>query len=127
NSHFDVSNFVVIDDDYSYKFSLYDLFIEEKGYDAINKIKERLISDAPRIFWERTGEKPEESDMEWLVRGITDSKLDIFTISEAGLTFHFAPYEIHCYALGPWELFVSFYDIIDYLNPDGIYSLIKVA
>ncbi|MGQ3930321.1 RsiV family protein, partial [Enterobacter hormaechei] len=85
-----------------------------------------LISDAPRVFWERTGEKPEESDMEWLIRGITDSTLDIFTISESGLTFHFAPYEIHCYALGQWELFISFFDIIDYLKPDGIYSLIKV-
>lgn len=127
NNHFDVSNFVVTDGDYSYKFSLYDFFIDEKGYDAINKIKERLISDAPRVFWERTGDKPEESDMEWLVRGITDSNLDIFTISEAGLTFHFAPYEIHCYALGTWELFISFYDIIDYLKQDGIYSLIKVA
>lgn len=127
NSHFDVSNFVVTNIDYSYKFSLHDLFIDDKWHDAINKIKERLISDAPRIYWERTGEKPLESDMEWLVRGITDSKLDIFTISESGLTFHFAPYEIHCYALGPWELFISFYDIIDYIKPDGIYSLLKVV
>ncbi|AYW90835.1 TPA: TIR domain-containing protein [Yersinia enterocolitica] len=127
NSYFDVSNFVVTNGDYAYEFSLHDIFLDYRGQEAINKIKEKLISEAPRTFWERTGEKPSKSDLDTLSNGIIDSNLNIFTIGESGLTFHFAPYEIHCYALGSWELFISFYDIIDYLKPDGIYSLIKVT
>ncbi|HHX7365790.1 TPA: TIR domain-containing protein [Enterobacter hormaechei] len=125
NSHFEVSNFVVTENDYVYKISLYELFTDGKQQDAIKRIKEKLITDAPRAFWERTGNKPEESDIEWQTKGIMDSSLDNFTINRSGLTFHFSPYEIHCYALGSWELSVSFYDIIDYLADDGIYPLIK--
>lgn len=125
NSHFDVSNFVITENDYACKFSLHELFIDGKASEAINRVKEKLISDAPREFWNRTGEKPEKTDMEWLTRGISDSNLAIFTISESGLTFHFPPYEVHCYALGSWEFFISFYEIIDYLKPEGIYQLIK--
>ncbi len=125
NSHFDVSNFVITENDYACKFSLHELFIDGKASEAINRVKEKLISDAPREFWNRKGEKPEKTDMEWLTRGISDSNLAIFTISESGLTFHFPPYEVHCYALGSWEFFISFYEIIDYLKPEGIYQLIK--
>lgn len=125
NSHFDVSNFVITENDYACKFFLYELFLDGKESEAIDKIKEKLISDAPREFWNRTGEKPGTLDSESLTRGVKDSKLDIFTISEAGLTFHFSPYEIHCYALGSWEFFISFYEIIDYLKPEGIYKLLK--
>ncbi|EKM0526239.1 TIR domain-containing protein [Cronobacter turicensis] len=125
NSHFAVSNFVVTDNDYAYKFSLSELFIRGTHLDAIKKIKEKLMSDAPRVFWERTGQKPDDTSLAEMVKGILESRLDIFTIHDSGLTFHFRPYEIQCYALGSWELSISYYDVIDFLDRDGIYSLIK--
>lgn len=125
NSNFYVSNFIITDDDYAYKFSLADLFLEGKFNNAIDAIKKKLISESSREFWEKTGEKPEEDDINTFTYGIMANKLDNFTLTDEGLTFHFSPYEIHCYALGPWQIFISFYDVIDFLNQDGIYCLVK--
>ncbi|MGK2888199.1 MAG: hypothetical protein ACSLEN_01010 [Candidatus Malihini olakiniferum] len=50
NIAFEVSNFVITDNDYSYKFSIHDLFNEEDSQEAILKIKRNLIEDAPRVF-----------------------------------------------------------------------------
>lgn len=125
NSHFVVSNFVVTEKDYAYKFTLSELFIDGTHIDALKKIKEKLISDAPRAFWERTGQKPDEYTLSEMTKGILESRLDIFTTHDTGLTFHFRPYEIQCYSLGSWELSISYYDIIDFLDRKGIYSLIQ--
>ncbi|EBD5924506.1 DUF3298 domain-containing protein, partial [Salmonella enterica subsp. enterica serovar Derby] len=125
NTAFEVSNFVITDNDYSYKFSIYDLFNNEDSQEAISKIKRKLIEDAPRVYWERTGEKAEQSDMDWFTTGVENSDLSNFTLNQSGFTFHFPPYELHCYALGSWEFFISFFEVIDHLKKDSIYQLIK--
>ncbi|EAM1624908.1 DUF3298 domain-containing protein, partial [Salmonella enterica] len=53
------------------------------------------------------------------------SDLSNFTLNQSGFTFHFPPYELHCYALGSWEFFISFFEVIDHLKKDSIYQLIK--
>ncbi|WP_088550203.1 TIR domain-containing protein [Escherichia coli] len=125
NSHFETSNFVITKDDYAYKFSLWNVFTEGKEQEAINKIKQKIISESAREFWEKTGEKPSEDDISTFATGIMDSNLDSFTINSDGFRFHFAPYEIHAYAFGSWEFFISFFEVIDFLKEDGIYSLIR--
>lgn len=125
NSDYFVSNFIVNENDYATVFNLEDLFIKGTAQEAIKQIKNKIISESAREFWERAGEKPSDEVLEWLHTGISDSPLQIFTINENGLTFHFAPYQISCYALGSWEFQISFYEVIDYLNPDGIYSMLK--
>ncbi|MGC0836439.1 TIR domain-containing protein [Pantoea agglomerans] len=125
NSHFLVSNFICTDEDYAYKFSLPDIFSKNHNNEAIQAIKKRLIMESSKEFWEKTGDKPTADDLNYLTKGIEDSNLDTFTVSHEGITFHFAPYEIHCYALGAWQMFISFYDVIDYIEPNGIYSLLR--
>ncbi|EJR5763447.1 DUF3298 domain-containing protein, partial [Salmonella enterica subsp. enterica serovar Derby] len=57
--------------------------------------------------------------------GVENSDLSNFTLNQSGFTFHFPPYELHCYALGSWEFFISFFEVIDHLKKDSIYQLIK--
>jgi len=125
NMHFRTSNFVITDEDYAYKFSLSDIFQDDNYREATQEIKKKILSESFREYWEKTGEKPNTQDIETFTKGIDDSLLSNYTLTPEGMTFHFAPYEIHCYALGPWQIFVSFYDVLDYLRKDGIYHLMK--
>jgi len=125
NSNFETSNFVITNEDYAYKFQLYDLFKDGWSELAVNKIKERIKIDCEREYWEKTGEKPTQSDLDTFTDGINTSDLSNFTLDRDGLTFHFAPYEIHCYALGTWQFFISFYEVIDFIETEGIYSLTR--
>lgn len=125
NSNFETSNFLITPDDYAVKFSLHDFFIADKSIEAIEKIKLKILSESSREFWEKTGEKPDESDMKWFRDGISGSDLSNFTVNSDGFTFHFSPYEIHCYALGPWQFFISYYEVIDMIRIDGIFQAIR--
>lgn len=125
NMNFNSTNFLITDEDYVYKFSLSDIFKDNEYREAIQEIKNKILSESFREYWEKTGAKPDIVDIETFTQGINDSPLSNFTLTPEGMTFHFSPYEIHCYALGPWQIFVSFYDVLDYLKSDGIYSLMK--
>jgi hypothetical protein len=57
---------------------------------------------------------------EWLVSGTTfehDDKVD-FTLSEAGLTLYFPPYQVACFALGSWEVTLPYYNLREILPPN---------
>jgi uncharacterized protein DUF3298 len=41
-----------------------------------------------------------------------------FTLSEAGLTLYFSPYQVACYALGSWEVTLPYYGLREILRPD---------
>ncbi|MFB5745059.1 TIR domain-containing protein [Cedecea sp. S5-13] len=125
NSNIKTTNFVITDEDYAIKFELYDVFTDDLAREGISKIKSKIISETEKAFWEKTGERPSEDDIRTFSEGIINSNLDNFTVNADGFTFHFAPYEIHCYALGSWEFFVSFYEVIDYIKTNGIVSLIR--
>jgi len=48
---------------------------------------------------------------EWIEEGVTLKNLENFSIDNDGLTFHFSPYAVACYAAGMHKVFISFKEL----------------
>lgn len=121
NSHFETYNFVLLER--VYPVELKEFFSEPEC--ALKVISKISIDQLCREFWERAGEKPDESQIKWFNDGAGDSfdYFRSFTVNSSGFTFLFPPYQVSSYASGRWTTNVSFYDLLDYLKEDGPYKL----
>ena len=117
NSYFETYNFAF--PERLLELNLEEFFVEPQI--AIARISEICIRELSKEFWQRTGEKPEEDQVTWFHTGAgADAKnFAAFTVSEDHFTFLFAPYQVSSYAMGRWSADVSFYDLLDFLKPDG--------
>ena len=121
NSHFETYNFALLDR--VYPVELKEFFSDaERALRVISKIS---IDQLSREFWEKTGEKPDESQIKWFGDGAGEEfdYFKSFTVNSSGFTFLFPPYQVSAYALGRWATTVSFYDLLDCLKEDGPYKL----
>lgn len=117
NSYFETFNFCFTER--LYKLTLDDFFIDFPG--ALKKISEICIHELSKEYWEKVGEKPDGDQVDWFKSGAGEDarNFEPFTVSHDHFTFLFPPYQVGPYALGRWSADVSFYDLLDYLRPDG--------
>lgn len=121
NSHFETYNFSM--PERLQLLSLDDFFNNQDA--AIQRISELCIAELGREYWRRFSEKPDEHQINWFNEG-AGAKADNFTTFTVGadhFTFLFAPYEVSSYAAGRWSVDISFYDLLEFLKPDGPHLL----
>ncbi|MFZ2269148.1 MAG: TIR domain-containing protein [Azonexus sp.] len=125
NSHFETYNFSM--QDRLYLLNLEDFF--KDGPAAINRISELCIAALCREYWNRMGEKPDDDQLKWFQDGAgpNNENFTTFTVSADHFTFLFAPYKVSAYAMGRWSVDVSFYDLLDVLQVDGLHLLAAPA
>lgn len=118
NSHYETHNFYLRE--VVTPIELYSLFSDPA--EALKRISETCLRELCRELWERTGKSADADDLEWFKGGAGPEwdNFSMWTVSRDGFTFLFPPYQVHCYALGPWTADVSFYDLLDFLPKDGI-------
>lgn len=121
NVVFDTYNFVIQDRLYLLHFQ--DIFKDKAG--AIKRISDLCVAALCKEYWSRTGEKPDEGQLEWFQKGAgpTPENFTSFTISADHFTFLFAPYQVSAYSMGRWSADVSFYDLLDFISDDGLHLL----
>ncbi len=121
NSYFETYNFLLLD--HLYSLSLADFFSDMQA--ALKRISELCISELCRDYWSRTGEKPDEGQIEWFNNGagVEYNNFTAFTVSADHFTFLFSPYSVSSFAFGRWSADVSFYDLLDVLKPNGPHLL----
>lgn len=95
------------------------------GAAALKRISELCITELCRDFWSRVGEKPDDAQMKQFKNGAGEEfdNFAAFTVGPDHFTFLFAPYQVSAYALGRWSAEVSFYDLLDFLKPNGPHLL----
>lgn len=121
NSHFETYNFSM--PERLQLLSLDDFFSNRDA--AVQRISELCIAELCREYWRRFSEKPDEHQTDWFNDG-AGAKVDNFTrftVSADHFTFLFAPYEVSAYACGRWSVDISFYDLLEFLKPDGPHLL----
>lgn len=118
NTYFETHNFIFFEK--LYKLNLEDFFKDLNG--AIQVISNICITELSKEYWHRTGEKPDAPDIKWFKDGSGPEKknFEAFNVYENHFTFLFAPYQVHCYAMSTWSVDVSFYDLLDFLNPEVV-------
>lgn len=117
NAGFETFNFVI--DQKLKKIDLQDFFSDpDKALLLISSISIERLS---REFWERTGEKPDEMQLDQFRSGAGPKwgNFDCYNITAQGFTFLFPPYQVGPYALGSMAVAVSFYELLDVLQPAG--------
>jgi hypothetical protein len=121
NSHSETYNFSLRDR--LHLLSLEDFFNDRLA--AIERISELCIAALCREYWSRTGEQPDDDQLKWFQNGAgADAKnFGAFTVSANHFTFLFAPYQVSSYTMGRWSVDVSFYDLLNVLQVDGLYLL----
>lgn len=121
NSHFETYNFAT--QDRLHLLGLEDFF--KDGPVAIARISELCIDALGREYWSRMDEKPDDGQLKWFQDGAGPNieNFTAFTVSADHFTFLFAPYQVSSYAMGRWSVDVSFYDLLDVLQEDGLYRL----
>lgn len=119
NSHFETYCFALLGK--AYPLTLEDFFTQAEG--AIAEISRLCIAALARESWSRTGQKPDESQLKWFAEGAGANieNFRAFTVHADRFTFLFAPYQVAAYAFGSFSIDVPFYDVLDYLQPDGPY------
>jgi hypothetical protein len=105
------------------QLGLEDFFDDSDG--ALQVISKVCIEQLCREFWERMGERPEQDQLDWFANGAGPdwNNFQAFNVNADSLTFLFPPYQVSAYALGQWSVNVSFYELLDYLKPNGPHSL----
>nr|WP_256678345.1 TIR domain-containing protein [Pseudomonas sp. PB101] len=121
NSHFETYNFSM--PERLQLLSLDDFFSSREA--AVQRISELCIAELCREYWRRFSEKPDEHQLNWFNEGAGTKTENFrrFTVSADHFTFLFAPYEVSSYACGVWSVDVSFYDLLEFLKPDGPHLL----
>lgn len=120
----------------TYNFSMHEriILLNLENYfsdfnSAIMRISELVLAELCHNYWSRTGEQPDEHQLNWFKSG---SAADIknfknFTVSSDHFTFLFAPYQVSSFAMGMWSADVSFYNLHDLLKPGGPHLLAALA
>lgn len=106
---------------------LNDFFSDFKS--AIIRISEICIAELSHNYWNRTGEHPDQRQLDWFKSG-AGAEIDNFrhfTVSAKHFTFLFAPYQVSSFAMGTWSTDVSFYKLHDLLKPGGPHLLAASA
>lgn len=121
NSHFETYNFCIYD--HLQTLTLDDFFTDSLL--ALKTISSFCISSLCREYWARTGEKPDDYQINWFKNGAGESfdNFAAFTVGPDHFTFLFAPYQVGAYAFGRWSVDVYFYDLLDVLKADGPHQL----
>ena len=121
NHHFETFNFWF--KDRLFFLELEDFFIDITS--ALIKISDLCISALAKEYWIRTNEKPDNDQMEWFNKGAAPDLINFeaFNVGADHFTFLFAPYQVAAYAFGRWSVDISFYDLLDFLKPDGLHKL----
>lgn len=121
NLYFQTYNFVIQQRLYPVSFD--DFFKNEPT--VIARLSELCIAALCREYWSRTGSKPDEEQLKHFQSGAGPdaSNFRAFTVSCDHFTFLFSPYQVSCYAMGSWSVDVSFYDLLDVLEKDGLHLL----
>lgn len=124
NMHIETFNFSC--DERVHILSLEDFF--RSDVDVLAHISRLCIDQLCREFWIREGERPDDDQMKWFGQGagVSAANFGAFTVAADHFTFHFAPYQAGPFAAGRWRIDVPFYDLLDYLRPDGPHMLAKV-
>lgn len=117
NMYFETFNFACLDK--LYQLELGDFFRDSEA--ALDRISKICIQNLSREYWKRTGECPDDDQVDWFQKGAGNdsNNFGAFTVSADHFTFLFAPYQVSSYAMGRWATNVSFYDLLDLLKPDG--------
>ncbi|MNZ37965.1 hypothetical protein D3C78_554260 [compost metagenome] len=123
NSGFETFTFAL--EDSVRQLDLQDFFADPDG--ALQVISKVCIGALCREFWERIGEKPDQGQLDWFTSGAGPEwgNFHAFNVNPDGFTFLFPPYQVSAYAFGTWSADVAFYDLLDYLRPNGPHSLAR--
>lgn len=117
NSHFETYCFALLEK--VYPLALEDFFVEPSA--AAFEISRLCIDALCRQYWSMTEERPNESQLCQFSEGAGPDMENFraFTVHSDRFTFQFSPYDVAAYALGAFNVEVSFYDLSDHLLPDG--------
>lgn len=107
------------------KLNLLDFFSDPE--EALKMISKVCIDKLSREYWERLERKPDEEQLKWFASGAGPvwENFHAFNVNADCLTFLFPPYQVSAYVFGSWSVDVPFYDLIDYLRPNGPHRLAK--
>jgi hypothetical protein len=113
------------------RLSLKTFFEGDRNYQQVLQIKAREL--LKREAWEREQTRSNGffgsifEDEKWLCSGtdFTNMAKVNFTFSRQGFTLYFSPYEIACFAAGPWEVTLPYYDLREVLRSDGPQRLVS--
>jgi len=96
---------------------------------ALQIISKVCIEELSREYWERVGERPDQQQLEWFCNGAGPewNNFQAFNVNADCFTFLFPPYQVSAYAFGAWSAEVAFYDLLDYLRPNGPHNLAKLS
>lgn len=118
----------------AYNFSLIDGVIKlslsdflDYSKDSLKKLSSLVVEKLCKEYWERTGARPDQSQIDWFISGAGESwdNFNVFNVNSNGFTFIFPPYQVSAYAMGPWSVDVDFYDLLDYLRENGPHQLLR--
>ncbi len=123
NSSFETFNFSL--EDGVRQLNLHDFFADSDG--ALRVISKVCIEKLCREFWGRLEEKPDQEQLDWFSSGAGPEwgNFHAFNVNADCFTFLFPPYQVSAYALGTWSIDVAFYDLLDYLRPNGPHSFAR--
>lgn len=111
NQHFDAYNFR-ISNNQIIPFKLPDA--TDYGRDTLKLISNLSIDKLKREYWEKTGREIEQEDVdEWFNAGAGEvwENFVNFTITPNGIGLHFAPYQVHAYVFGAWNIEIPFFEL----------------
>ncbi|WOI45140.1 TIR domain-containing protein [Acidovorax sp. BLS4] len=123
NSDFQTFNFALTD-------RLQLLEIEDFFTDpslALPVVSQVCVRQLCKEYWEREGHQPDQNQMDWFASGAGPSWVNFrsFNLKTDGFTVLFPPYQVSGYALGPWSVDLTFYDLREYLKPKGPHTLAR--
>lgn len=103
--------------------ALADFFRDDTNYE--HRISDICRRELPKELLKRTGETWE--DTAWLDSGTKPfiGNFNAFSFNNNGFKFHFAPYQVHAYALGFWVVEVSFDELEEILRVDGPVAAVR--
>ncbi|MGA7437251.1 MAG: TIR domain-containing protein [Luteibacter sp.] len=89
---------------------------------AVQRVSELCIHALERDMWLRVGRR--DDDRHWLETGAAPKweNFASFTLDGEGITFWFPPYQVASYAVGPFNARVAYFDLLDVLKPEGLFS-----
>lgn len=114
----------------SMQLELQDLFKHSSSY--LDVLSAYCIEDLHKQHlrrWDNTVERAEmlkHGKDEWILRGAAPEyrNYERISLSKNGVTVHFDPYQVDCYAAGKYEVFIPAYELKSVIQ-DGIAGLLR--
>lgn len=125
NSYFEAHNFY-IDDDLIFKFTIPEVIHHEENPLAL--ISQLAIKKLQEEHWHKLEEEADEETLEhWFRPGAGEDweHFKNFTVDEKGITFYFAPYEVHAYVFGAWVINISFFELRESADFKFLYEITR--